>query len=220
PGRGHRRGQRPVADDGPRQARHPARRPRRRRPLLPRDRLRPPEHRRLGGRRRAVRGAGRGVRGAARLSRFAITRLDLSRLALSIVFGPSLRRGCVRVIARPRLVEFWESRKSDSEIAERDLTAWYKLATHAKWPNFGALRQTFGSADRVGNCVVFDVGNNRFRLIGRVNFAKGIVYVLKVMDHREYDKGLWVDQCGSHQPPPKLRPTNGKATGRGPKKPE
>jgi hypothetical protein len=52
--------------------------------------------------------------------------------------------------------------------------------------------------------VVFDVGNNRFRLIGRVNYRYGIVYVLKVMDHREYDKNLWVDSCGCHKPPPKL----------------
>ena len=29
-----------------------------------------------------------------------------------------------------------------------------------------ALKQTFESADQVGNCVVFDVGNNRFRLFG------------------------------------------------------
>jgi mRNA interferase HigB len=112
----------------------------------------------------------------------------------------------VRVIARRRLVEFWESRKTDSEIAERDLSAWYKLAIHAEWANYGALKQTFASADRVGNCVVFDVGNNRFRLIGRVNFAKGIIYVLRVMDHLEYHKRRWVDQCGCNQPPPKAGP--------------
>jgi mRNA interferase HigB len=109
----------------------------------------------------------------------------------------------MRVISKKRLEQFWEARKTDSEIAERDLTAWYKLAKKAEWNHFGALRQTFGSADQVGNCVVFDVGNNRFRLIGRINYTKGIIYVLKVLDHTEYDKNLWVDQCGCHQPPPK-----------------
>jgi len=53
--------------------------------------------------------------------------------------------------------------------------------------------------------VVFDVGNNRYRLIGRVNYARGIVYVLKVMDHAEYDKNRWPDDCGCHKPPPKKR---------------
>ena len=110
----------------------------------------------------------------------------------------------MRVISRRALREFWESRKHDRLDAKRYLSAWYKLAEKAEWSNFGELRQTIGSADQVGKCVVFDVGNNRFRLIGRVNYRYGIVYLLKVMDHREYDKNRWVDSCGCHKPPPKL----------------
>jgi mRNA interferase HigB len=130
-------------------------------------------------------------------------------------------RCCVRVIAKPALITFWESRKTtaESKIAERDLSAWYKIAMGADWAHFGALKQTFGSADQVGNCVVFDVGNNRFRLIGRVNYITRVIYVLKVMDHEEYDKGAWIDSCGCHEPPPKrkARP-KAKPNPRGPKK--
>lgn len=108
----------------------------------------------------------------------------------------------MRIISKRRLREFWESRKHDGAIAQRDLSTWHKTTKNAAWDTFGALRQTFGSADQVGNCVVFDVGNNRFRLIGRVNYARGIVYVLRVMDHAEYDKQLWVEDCGCHKPPP------------------
>jgi len=118
----------------------------------------------------------------------------------------------VRVISKRRLREFWQSRKRDSAVAERDLSTWLKLARNAQWANFGTLRQTFGSADQVGNCVVFDVGNNRFRLIGRVNYRKGIIYVLSVMDHKEYDKGSWEDDCGCHKPPPKKSSTTGQTT--------
>src|SRR5207248_3390241 len=113
----------------------------------------------------------------------------------------------MRIISRRRLREFWQSRKHAADVAERDLLTWWKLAKNADWANFGALKQTFGSADHVGNCVVFDVGNNRFRLIGRINYAKGIIYVLRVMDHAEYDKRRWVDDCGCHKPPPKRRPS-------------
>jgi mRNA interferase HigB len=109
----------------------------------------------------------------------------------------------VRIISKRQLREFWESRKNDAAIAQRDLKAWYTLAKGAAWANFAAIKQTFGSADQVGNCVVFNVGNNRFRLIGRINYARRIVYVLSVMDHKEYDKNLWVDNCGCHKPPPK-----------------
>jgi mRNA interferase HigB len=115
----------------------------------------------------------------------------------------------VRVISKRRLREFWASRKHDAEIAKRDLSAWYKLAAAAAWSNFAQLKQTFGSADQVGNCVVFDVGNNRFRLIGRVRYERGILYVLRVMDHPEYDKKRWVEECGCHKPPPK-RPSQAK----------
>ena len=111
----------------------------------------------------------------------------------------------MRVISNRRLREFWESRTADSQAAERALSAWRKLTERADWPNFGALKRTFGSADQVGNCVVFDVGNNRYRLIGRVFYAKGIIYVLKVMDHAQYDKRRWVDECGCHEPPPKRK---------------
>jgi mRNA interferase HigB len=91
----------------------------------------------------------------------------------------------VRIISKRRLREYWESRKHDSEIAKPDFSTWYKAAGSAAWANFGELRQTFGSADQVGNCVVFDVGNNRYRLIGRINYRKGIIYVLGPMDHRD-----------------------------------
>ena len=112
-------------------------------------------------------------------------------------------RCSVRIISRRKLREFWEGRKHDSLIAERDLCAWHKAAKNAEWDNFGDLKQTFGSADQVGNCVVFDVGNNRFRLIGRVKYKRGIIYVLRVMDHQEYIKKLWIEDCGCRKPPPR-----------------
>lgn len=118
----------------------------------------------------------------------------------------------MRVISKRQLREFWESRKHDTEIAERDLSAWYKLVKAAEWSNFGALKQNFGSSDQVGNCVVFDVGNNRFRLIGHINYKKRIVYVLRVMDHSEYDKRHWIEGCGCHKPPPKRPASKKKAS--------
>jgi mRNA interferase HigB len=109
----------------------------------------------------------------------------------------------VRIISKKRLREFWEARKHDAEIAKRDLSTWHKIAKSAVWSNFAALKQMFGSADQVGDCDVFGVGNNRFRLIGRVRYKSGILYVLRVMDHAEYDKQRWIEDCGCYKPPPK-----------------
>jgi mRNA interferase HigB len=86
----------------------------------------------------------------------------------------------------------------------RALSAWYKIASKAEWANLTGLKRTFGPADQVGNCVVFDIGNNRYRLIGRVFYPRKL-YVLRVMDHEEYDRVPWASQCGCHSPPPKRR---------------
>ncbi len=117
--------------------------------------------------------------------------LDLSQIAINIMAGqfPPGDEWNVRIISEARLRRFWEPRTRDRAIAQRDLATWRKLTKAARCGNFAELRQTFGSADLIGDCVVFDVGNNRYRLIGRVRYATGIVYVLKVMDHTEYDQG-------------------------------
>jgi mRNA interferase HigB len=136
--------------------------------------------------------------------------LTYSNLRLHLSAQIHAIRCGLRVIAKPTLIEFWESRKGDSWQAEQDLTVWYKLATKASWKDFAALKQTFGSADQFGNCVVFDVGGNRYRLIGRVkygsiNYDAGKIFVLKVMDHKEYDKQAWKKQCGCKSPPPQSK---------------
>ena len=116
----------------------------------------------------------------------------------------------MRVISRRRLREFWEARKNQADAARIVLLTWWKLTKNADWPNFASVKQTFGSVDQVGNCLVFDVGNNRFRLISRINYRRSIVYVLRVMDHAEYDKDRWADECGCFKPPPHKRTRRGR----------
>jgi len=112
----------------------------------------------------------------------------------------------MRIISETRLREFWESRKGDSQASRRDLTIWRRTVRACQWRNFGELRMTFRSADSVGNCTVFNVGANRFRLIARVFFSKKKLYVLKIMDHEEYDRNMWPRECNCHRPPPMLNP--------------
>ncbi|MGD0141208.1 MAG: type II toxin-antitoxin system HigB family toxin [Tepidisphaeraceae bacterium] len=85
--------------------------------------------------------------------------------------------------------------------AVNPLQEWYKLALRATWRNFADVKATFGQTDRVrvrsGQTVcVFDIGGNKFRLVAFVSYAKGKVYVLRVMTHGEYDRGnqRWKDE--------------------------
>ena len=61
----------------------------------------------------------------------------------------------------------------------------------AKWNSFADVRQTFGSADLVGDKTVFNVGGNEFRIITFIDFESGRVYVRYVLTHKEYDQGNW-----------------------------
>lgn len=114
----------------------------------------------------------------------------------------------MNVISKTRLMAFVAA---GHPIARGPLTAWYKTARQATWRNFADVRETFGSADAVGNCVVFDIGGNKFRVIARIGYSGGRVYVLRVMTHTEYDRDdwAWANDCGCYRPPPKRRRPKG-----------
>src|SRR5437764_5310937 len=102
------------------------------------------------------------------------------------------------VVSLKRLREFWAVHPR----AEIPLRAWFTQTSAAEWATFGDLRSTFRSADLVGNCTVFNVGGNNYRLIARVFYPSHKVYVLRVMTHAEYDREDWPAQCGCFSPPP------------------
>ena len=110
----------------------------------------------------------------------------------------------MRVISRSKLVKFWETKAGRG--SEGALKAWYAIVNSraTNWTSFANIRPTYPSADLVGNCVVFNIGGNNFRLIARVLGYK--VFVLKVMTHKEYDKNKWKEECGCYSDPPPRRP--------------
>jgi mRNA interferase HigB len=102
------------------------------------------------------------------------------------------------VVSLKRLREFWNIHSN----AETPLRGWYTQTSAAEWRNFSDLRTVFPSADLVGNCTVFNVGGNKFRLIARLFYRSHKVYVLRVMTHREYDRDDWPNECGCYSGPP------------------
>lgn len=108
----------------------------------------------------------------------------------------------MRVISKSRLKQFWE--RPDCDRAKVPLLAWHTHVSDKSvaWQNWGDVRSTFGNADLVGNCVVFNIGGNNYRLITRILYVSQKVFVLKVMTHKEYDLGKWKDECGCFSDPP------------------
>ena len=109
----------------------------------------------------------------------------------------------MRVISKSRLKQFWES--PGHEDAEGPLTAWYNhvQSKTVAWQKWADVRASFRSADLVGNCAVFNIDGNKYRLVTRILYVSQKVFILKVMTHKEYDQGKWKDECGCHSPPSK-----------------
>ena len=80
--------------------------------------------------------------------------------------------------------------------ALRSLAAWRKICESVKWERFLDVRRQFPDADSVGECVVFNIRHNRYRLIAKIHYAEGILEVVSVLTHAEYGRGGWKDGCG------------------------
>jgi mRNA interferase HigB len=107
----------------------------------------------------------------------------------------------MRVISKARLKRF--SEVSGHGDAEGPLRAWH---THVNsktvtWTSWADVKATFASASLVGDCVIFNIGGNKYRLITRVRYASHKVFVLKVLTHSEYDEDKWKDECGCFDHP-------------------
>jgi mRNA interferase HigB len=74
------------------------------------------------------------------------------------------------------------------------------------WQSWGDVKADFGNASAVGNCVVFNIGGNKYRLATRVLYPSQKVFILKVMTHKEYDLDKWKEECGCFQAPPVRKP--------------
>ena len=56
------------------------------------------------------------------------------------------------------------------------------------WKNLVDLKGTFGSADLVGDKIVFNIGGNKFRLTALIDFPAKTVLVTEIMTHDEYNR--------------------------------
>jgi mRNA interferase HigB len=116
----------------------------------------------------------------------------------------------VRVISKARLKRFWEL--PGCAEAEGALQAWHTHVNHksVRWQCWSDVKSDFATASIVGNCVVFNIGGNKYRLVARVLYPIQKVFILTVMTHKEYDRDTWKEECGCYLPPPKSRRQSGK----------
>ena len=93
----------------------------------------------------------------------------------------------MHVISKKKLTVFWERHPE----SRRPLEAWWKIVRSSQYHTFSELRRTFPKADKVGDRIVFDIGGNKYRLIAVIHFDRRLVFVRRVLTHKEYDEGKW-----------------------------
>jgi mRNA interferase HigB len=93
----------------------------------------------------------------------------------------------MRVISNRRLVDFGQLHVDAAE----SLQAWRKLVESRAYQGFNDLKQTFRSADIVGDKHVFDIRGNRYRLVCRIDYRAQHCYIRAILTHIQYDRGRW-----------------------------
>ena len=91
----------------------------------------------------------------------------------------------MHIIARKVLREF-----SDAHLkAKAGLDAWYHEVKRVEWRSPSDVLKLYPKARIIGkNRVIFNVANNRYRLVVKINYAAGIVFIRFVGTHKEYDR--------------------------------
>ncbi len=93
----------------------------------------------------------------------------------------------MRVIAIRTLRQHWE--KPGRGDSREPLEAWYAEATSVIWKNFGDIKKTSATASVVANNrVIFNIGGNKYRLIVKIHYNTGIIFIRFVGTHEEYDQ--------------------------------
>ena len=93
----------------------------------------------------------------------------------------------MHIITRKRLIDFANKYPNTAT----PLDAWYRIVKQSKITSFSKLRETFPSADKVGNLTVINIGGNKIRLITVVHYNIQCLYIRHVLTHKEYDKEKW-----------------------------
>ena len=89
------------------------------------------------------------------------------------------------VIAKKTLRDFWEKHKD----CEEQLKIWYHEAENASWKSPNQIKKDFPTAIiLMDNRMVFNIKGIKYRLIARINYDYGIVWIRFVGTHAQYDK--------------------------------
>jgi mRNA interferase HigB len=96
----------------------------------------------------------------------------------------------MRIIARRALREYVQSLAGhkDQKAVDRALNDWYADVKKAEWKDPSDLKRHYGSASILKDRrAIFNICGNKYRLVVKVNYVKGVVYIRFIGNHAAYD---------------------------------
>ena len=91
----------------------------------------------------------------------------------------------MRVISVKTIKLFYHSHKT----ALQPLLCWYEEIRKASWKNHNELKTQFSNASIINTKrVVFNIHGNHYRLIVDIEYRLGIVFVVWIGSHKDYDR--------------------------------
>lgn len=91
----------------------------------------------------------------------------------------------MRIIARRTLREFGDANPN----AKAALDSWYHETKSKDWQTPADIKEQYRNASIVGNNrVVFNIAGNKYRLVVRIDYQAGIIFIRFVGTHADYDK--------------------------------
>ncbi|HVT88533.1 MAG TPA: type II toxin-antitoxin system HigB family toxin [Tepidisphaeraceae bacterium] len=102
----------------------------------------------------------------------------------------------MNVISRRLIRDFYLARPERKRHAAI-FDSWFRVARKAYWRNYEDVKATFGQTDvatgiQGRTATIFDIGGNKYRIVAHVDYLRQTVKIEAVMDHREYDRKLWL----------------------------
>ncbi|HEX3989885.1 MAG TPA: type II toxin-antitoxin system HigB family toxin [Acetobacteraceae bacterium] len=97
----------------------------------------------------------------------------------------------MRIIARRTLKRFVDEREGhrDQPALKAALDAWFSEVNKAGWSSPADVKHSYATASIVtAEPIVFNIKGNSYRLVGAVDFEKGIVFIKWIGTHAAYDR--------------------------------
>jgi len=91
----------------------------------------------------------------------------------------------LRIISKKTLNDFWLVHND----AEEQLYSWFKEVQKLNWKHPGDVKSDFAKASILkGGRVVFNICGNKYRLVVKVNYERGWIFIRFIGTHNQYDK--------------------------------